>query len=1196
MLQRKINRGRTLVAVWFQPRLRPALRRRPWLEWLEDRTTPTATLDWVHQFGTPLPTNEVGRAVDGHGNVYVVGDTNGTFDGQAPAGGQDTFLAKYDSGGNQLWVRQLGTAGNDVGNGVAVDAAGNAYLSGYTSGTFSGQTSAGGTDAFLAKYDGSGNQLWVRQLGTAFYDYGGAVAVDGAGNAFLTGFTTGTFGGLISAGGRDAFLAKYDATGNQLWLRQLGTSGADSGFGLASDSSGNAYVVGETDGAFTGQSSAGGQDVFLAKYDGDGNQLWVRQLGIASTESATGAAVDPAGNAYLAGYTYGTFSGQASAGGQDAFLAKYDAAGNPLWVRQLGTPGNDSGSGVAVDDGGSAYLAGTTGGALSGQSSAGDSDVFLAKYDGGGSPLWVRQLGTPGIDTGYGVAVDGGSAYLTGTVIWGTFSGETSAGGQDVFLAKYTVNHGPTDISLSNSSVAEGLPAGTTAGTLSSTDADLPDDTHTYSLASGSGDADNASFTITGNQLQTNAVFDYEAKNSYSIRVRTTDAGGLWYEGTFTIAVTYVPSATVAFREASGSALESSGDVPLELRLSLAQPVTVTVPISVVSGTATPGTDFELPTTVTFAANTDTATLWVHLYNDASYESARTVVIALGSPTNAVLGSPATFTLTIQDDDPPPRVGFRSLSTSVEEGIGSFQVIAYLSSPSAVPVRVPITISGTATAADYSGIPAELIFAPGATTALLPVTITDDTVAERAETIVLTMGTPTNALPGELPSFYRSHTITIAASDAPTVNLSFTPASQSNLPVITRTVDKSIAWSVPVYVNLSGLAVDPITVDLSFAGSATPGVDYTPTATSVTIPAGYWWGYVNLDVPAGTIADLTRTVYVSIANLPDNALRGASPVALNINDRAILNFQRQNLEASESDGTVRPIAELNKPLPTETRIPVTFSAGTLSRADLTGPLSLGNPVEIVIPAGQTSGYYDVPLARDGVIEPTPELGTFRMGQVSGNIIVGPRTSATLKLYDEPYVTFATSRTGGYEGSTISLAATLSSPTNHDVHVQLGSDPLGRWSGGWRLSYVPGAVAGTDYTMPAEIVIPTGGITAVLSITAVHHPAATSDKDFIVRMQDLSGARGGQVQSAQVTILDIDKPLPTVDFDSVSNDVMEGGTSSAIVRLSAARAEPVTVTIARSAGTASLADFWLDSYTVQIPAWATSAGTTLRARG
>jgi hypothetical protein len=207
-----------------------------------------------------------GVATDGSGNVYVTGYTGCGLDGNTNAGDGDIFLTKYDTNGNKLWTRQLGTANVDVGYGVATDGSGNIYVNGSTYSGLDGNTNAGYDDIFLTKYDTNGNKLWTRQLGTVYDDVGYGVVTDGSGNIYITGCTYSGLDGNTNAGDGDIFLTKYDTNGNKIWTRQLGTADYDGGYGVVTDGSGNIYVTGITYGGLDGNTNAGGGDIFLIKY------------------------------------------------------------------------------------------------------------------------------------------------------------------------------------------------------------------------------------------------------------------------------------------------------------------------------------------------------------------------------------------------------------------------------------------------------------------------------------------------------------------------------------------------------------------------------------------------------------------------------------------------------------------------------------------------------------------------------------------------------------------------------------------------------------------------------------------------------------------------------------------------------------------------------------------------------------------
>ncbi len=280
---------------------------------------------------------------------------------------------------------------------------------------------------------------WTRQVGTIDIDRANGVAADGAGNVYIAGLTYGSLAGA-KKGGSDAWVAKYDADGQVIWTRQLGTAAYDVAKGVATDAAGNVYLTGETAGSLGGPAN-GGYDAWVAKYTANGDRLWKKQLGTAVFDTAYGVATDGAGNVYLAGTTKGSLGG-ANIGERDAWLAKYAAGGKLIWTRQLGTEADDQAKGVAADAAGNVYLAGQTGGSLVGASN-GATDAWVAQYDTDGNVIWTGQIGTGGVDDGRGVATAAGNVYLTGLTD-GSFDGANS-GATDAWVAKISETTGPTD-------------------------------------------------------------------------------------------------------------------------------------------------------------------------------------------------------------------------------------------------------------------------------------------------------------------------------------------------------------------------------------------------------------------------------------------------------------------------------------------------------------------------------------------------------------------------------------------------------------------------------------------------------------------------------------------------------------------------------------------------------------------------------
>ena len=354
----------------------------------------------------------------------------------------------------------LGGSGYDAGQGIAVDAAGNAYATGYTvSSDFPTanplQRSFGGGmgDAFVAKLNAAGSALvYSTYLGGSAGAWGTGIAVDSSGNAYVTGKTTSTdfptanpFQATKKATpktGFTAFVAKLNSPGSALvYSTYLGGSGQDWSYGIAVDSSGNAYVTGDTESTDFPTANplqainkatrdTENATAFVAKLNSPGSALvYSTYLGGSGGDSGQGIAVDSSGNAYVTGYTFSTDFPtvnplQASDHGDfDAFVAKLNAAGSALvYSTYLGGSSVDYGYGVAVDSSGNAYVTGRTystdfptANPLQ-ASYGGDGDGFVAKLNAAGSALvYSTYLGGSRHDEGNGIAVDSaGNAYVTG--------------------------------------------------------------------------------------------------------------------------------------------------------------------------------------------------------------------------------------------------------------------------------------------------------------------------------------------------------------------------------------------------------------------------------------------------------------------------------------------------------------------------------------------------------------------------------------------------------------------------------------------------------------------------------------------------------------------------------------------------------------------------------------------------------------
>ncbi len=319
------------------------------------------------------------------------------------------------------------------------------------------QVLSGDCDAFLVKFNPAGVPVWATYYGGTDTDFGQGITCFTDGSVYLTGSTMSTdmisFGGAqqpASAGGRDAFLVKFDAGGNRIWATYFGGSGNDFGMQVTCDPSGNVYMAGNTvskDGIATagchqdtfGGGVAGGRpptqpaDGFLTKYNAAGRQQWSTYYGGDRADNVKSIACDRQGRVFVTGLTQSGFNIASPGSAQDTishngvsnswnmFLVRFDSAGNRIWGTYLGGNGGyDDGSGVSCDPAGNIYVAGhsnssnlATPGAYKGTN--GTIDAILSKFDPAGNRIWTTYYGGQEEDYYTGIACDlFGNVYAAG--------------------------------------------------------------------------------------------------------------------------------------------------------------------------------------------------------------------------------------------------------------------------------------------------------------------------------------------------------------------------------------------------------------------------------------------------------------------------------------------------------------------------------------------------------------------------------------------------------------------------------------------------------------------------------------------------------------------------------------------------------------------------------------------------------------
>jgi hypothetical protein len=488
-------------------------------------------VDWGTYFGGTEydDISDVILAKDGF--TYITGSTNSnsniattgayqtSFTGGSNAAGSDAFLSKFNSNGNLIWSTYYGGTGNDLGKKITADTSGNIYMAGYTnsasgiSTTGSYQTTYGGGayDAFVVKFDTSGQRLWGTYFGGSNADASTSMDIigDAMGNICLTGntqsnnipTTTGAHQSTIG-GSHDAFIAKFNGAGQLQWSTYYGGSGADYPYAVTTDSSGNFFIAGRTQSSNgiatsgTQQTTIGGsQDAFITKFSPNGQMLWGTYYGGTDIDRAYAATTDHSGNIYIAGVTLST-SGIATAGShqstfgggaEDGFIAKFSTTGIREWATYYGgdeaegltalTCTNDNDlyfTGYTSSDTGIAIPAGMQ------PTFGGEQDAFVGKINLTGDAVqWASYIGGVDGDNGNGIDADGnGNLIICGRTVSATsiatFNGyQSSFGGGDAdgFLIKIKDCNIPqiTGVVLGDASVCAGTTHRYTVASLTST-------------------------------------------------------------------------------------------------------------------------------------------------------------------------------------------------------------------------------------------------------------------------------------------------------------------------------------------------------------------------------------------------------------------------------------------------------------------------------------------------------------------------------------------------------------------------------------------------------------------------------------------------------------------------------------------------------------------------------------------------------
>lgn len=392
---------------------------------------------------------------DIYGNEYIIGYSASAYvilDSITLShvnGGNDFFIAKYDSAGRILWAKSFGCVGIDFIGGICTDTSGNIFFTGAYEGTtitfgsftLTNTMSNYSEDLFVVKCDSSGNVLWAKSAIGNGNDVPRAISSDINGNICITGsFSSASlnFGSstLVNAnpGYNEGFTLKYDNQGNVLWAKYIGGT-SSWGFSIATDITGNVFVTGCFYGSIffgsTTITNIGWGDIFILKYDISGNPLWAKSAGGSggvNEDKGQGITTDVQGNVCVTGLFYSSSITFGSAilvnnGGADFFIVKYDSVGNIMWAKNSGGSTDDIGQGISTDANGNVFVTGAFGSdfvvfdndTLNNIDPSGNTgDIFIVKYNTIGNVIWTKRAGGYNNDVGRSICNNNGDLFLIG--------------------------------------------------------------------------------------------------------------------------------------------------------------------------------------------------------------------------------------------------------------------------------------------------------------------------------------------------------------------------------------------------------------------------------------------------------------------------------------------------------------------------------------------------------------------------------------------------------------------------------------------------------------------------------------------------------------------------------------------------------------------------------------------------------------
>ncbi len=665
--------------------------------------------------------------------------------------------------------------------------------------------------------------------------------------------------------------------------------------------------------------------------------------------------------------------------------------------------------------------------------------------------------------------------------------------------------------------------------------------------------------------LNDNAVFD--GNRTIELQLVAGDGYKLGVKSLVTVTLSdneLTPS--VRFASAAQSVIESAGVVQVQVTSSGPSAQEISVPFTI-GGTAAAADHGLVNGTVKIPADTTSTIISFPVADDTLPEAIETVIVSLGAPTGAILGTLSQHTVSIADNDSPPVMQFRLANQTGDEGATA--VIAVdMASVSSLPVTVPFTISGVAGIADHNLTSGTISFPAGSLTQNLPVILLSDAIIENDETVVVTLGNPVNATLGA----NKVHTLTIKDK---------TPAPTVQFAAITQKVSET-SGQANVAITLSTASTVAVTIPISVSGSATAGSDFVLSASSVTIPAGQTIQSVTLTIQADAVFENDETVILTMGT-PANATLGLNRVhTLTITEGSAppsIDWSAASQTASEGTASVTVAARLSVASTLAVSVPVTIS-GTASSGGIDFNFATAT---LTIPAGVTSQTATINLVNDSIFEGN-ETVILTMGTPT-NANLGAVAAHTLTITDnetQPTIQLQTAAANVLENAgTSSFTVTLSGASSKDASVAY--------------TVAGSATSSVDHGLNSgTVVIPALAMSKAVSFNIVNDTVYEGSETVVVTLTPSSvvGAALGTLGATTITVLD-DDTAPLAQFSSSAQSALEsGGTATLVVTLDKISSQPVTVPLLVSGTAVANSDYTVPNATVTIAAGSTQGSVNI----